>query len=385
MIDKRISYMSKIVGIILSGAVAAYFFGPTVLAWYGESGGGTPIERIAQAKKAETFFDGKTIEIMVPFAQAGEMGEWAHKLERHLRPTLSAKTKLAFKFVPGDGGIKGSNEYVTNRKPDGTYLLVTSGSVVLPWVLGQDGVKYDLRKMTPIVAETISAAFFTTPATGTDVAKWQASPKALMSSKSSVARGNIAKSLALNILGLPVKYVAGNNDASLKSLLSGESNIAMISSGLYGDHVKKEVLAGRVLRAFALDAVSVSGEFERAQAFSDLPTPSELSKANNKGVEPSGPNWDAYKAVIAAEWTARRIIWVHGKAPNTAKIRLRTIFATVLNSSEAIADFGDQQAVSPFLFARAAIQKIVFETTKMDSSTKDWLKTFLRNQREAKI
>jgi tripartite-type tricarboxylate transporter receptor subunit TctC len=96
--------------------------------------------------KAEDFYKGKTITIMVPSGTASSMGLYGRMLAAGLEKHIPGHPNVILQERPGAGGVAGTS-YTFNIGPtDGTYLaMLSAGNIILPML--RDNLQYDVKRM----------------------------------------------------------------------------------------------------------------------------------------------------------------------------------------------------------------------------------------------
>ena len=168
-------------------------------------GGGAPAH-------GQSFYDGKTIRIVVGFAAGGGFDTYARAIGRHLGKHLPGQPSIIVENMPGAGSLIAANQLYKVAKPDGLTLAHFNGVLFLGQVLGQPGIEFDARKFELIgaaVKEDVVCAM--TKASGvTSLEKWMAAktPVKLGGVAPGSAPDNTARVLKA-ALGLPVQLVSG--------------------------------------------------------------------------------------------------------------------------------------------------------------------------------
>ena len=133
-------------------------------------GGTRPVE-------AQSFYEGKTVRIIVGLAPGGGYDTYARVIARHLGKHIPGNPTVIVENMPGAGSLISANHLFKVAKPDGLTVGKFSGTLILGQVLGQPGVEFDGRKFEYIgaaVKEDVVCAL--TKASGvTSVEKWMAS------------------------------------------------------------------------------------------------------------------------------------------------------------------------------------------------------------------
>ena len=104
------------------------------------------VQAPASADAVADFYKGKTINIIVVSGSGGLNALYARTLGDRMGAHVPGKPKFIYQYMPGSGGMKGSN-YCYNIAPkDGTTLCQVLNPIALVQLLRPKGVKYDARK-----------------------------------------------------------------------------------------------------------------------------------------------------------------------------------------------------------------------------------------------
>ena len=112
---------------------------------------GIPYQEVASQTKerVETFYKGKTIRFLVPFAPGGAVDLWARALSPYLEK--HSGSKVLVENIPGAGGLVGSAQLYSLTKPDGlTIGLQFVTNLVLAEMLELEGARFEFDKFTNI-------------------------------------------------------------------------------------------------------------------------------------------------------------------------------------------------------------------------------------------
>ena len=166
---------------------------------------------------AQSFYEGKTIRIIVGLAPGGGYDTYARVVARHLGRHIPGNPAVVVENMPGAGSLISANHLFKVAKADGLTVGKFSGSLILGQVLGQPGIEFDGRKFEFIgaaVTEDVVCAL--TKASGvTSAEKWMASgtPVKLGGLSPGAPPSNTALILKAT-LGLPIHLVSGYKGTS---------------------------------------------------------------------------------------------------------------------------------------------------------------------------
>jgi tripartite-type tricarboxylate transporter receptor subunit TctC len=109
----------------------------------------TVLPLLAQgAARADDFYKGKTITIVVTAPAGGTNDFYARLFAAHLPPLIPGHPTIVVQNMPGAGGMIGANYLYNSTPKDGTYLGSALNTVALNEVLSPDRAKYQSEKFT---------------------------------------------------------------------------------------------------------------------------------------------------------------------------------------------------------------------------------------------
>lgn len=122
----------------------------------------------APAAAQENYFEGKEIDVIVPFSPGGATFVSAKFLEPYFEKHLPGNPSVNVIDRPGGGSILGANWFEQNARDDGTTILFTTSSTANPFVLGQAEVEYDLASYRVAYSHPFSAVAYVSPGLGVE-------------------------------------------------------------------------------------------------------------------------------------------------------------------------------------------------------------------------
>lgn len=161
--------------------------------------------------QAQSFFEGKTMRIIVGFAAGGGFDTYARVVARHIGKHIPGNPTIIVDNMTGAGSLISANHVYKVAKPDGLTMGHFSGALFLAQALGQPGIEFDARKYEYIGAtlkeDQVCAL---TKASGiTTIEKWMASktPVKLGGTAPGASPDNAAR--IMKAIGLPIQVVSG--------------------------------------------------------------------------------------------------------------------------------------------------------------------------------
>lgn len=162
--------------------------------------------------QAQSFFEGKTLRIIVGLAAGGGFDTYARVMARHLGKHIPGNPTIIVENMTGAGSLIAANHLYKVAKPDGLTVGHFLGSLFLGQVMAREGIEFDARKFEFIGAalKEDSVCALTKASGITSVEKWTAArtPVKLGGNAPGTPPDNVARILKA-ALGLPVQVVTG--------------------------------------------------------------------------------------------------------------------------------------------------------------------------------
>lgn len=335
------------------------------------------------------FFETRSIEVTIPFGAGGGTDSIIRFLAPFIRQYTPGNPTVQVFNVPGGGSITGANGFVLTEAPDGTKILGTATSTLMPWLLGQDIVRYDLRELQPLIGFPTNRIVYVSPQAGITDAMRLADPRdrPLRFGGVGPTGSDVVMVLALNALRLTdtVEFIFGysGGGAAYLAFQQGELDGNEEPTVSYFSGPQELEASGEVIPLFTFGLPDGSGGFLRDPFFPDLPTVEEVYRGIH-GSAPSGPAWDAFSTFMGISAQFAFGFWTHGDAPTEAVEALRdslqrlSVDATFRLQGEAI--FGPYEPV-----VGAALNPIIEAIAGIDPDVLEYVRNFLIDEYEADL
>jgi len=264
------------------------------------------------------YYAGKTVEIIVPFAAGGGTDIEARFMAPYLEKYLPGNPRVVVRNMPGGGSIIGANWYTDNAKPDGLTIFASSGSTVIPYLLGVPQVRYDYRRWKLVKASGVGDVIYVSPRIGVkSVADLRRPAERFIFGSISPTSVDLAILLVFELLGLDVRSVFGFEGRGPARLAfeRGEVTINHDSTPSYLTQVVPMVKDGKAVPIVSLGFLNDRGDVVRDPSAPELPTVYEAYRQlyNRK---PDGLLvWKAFRAVLAAGFSFQKTYWVPQETP----------------------------------------------------------------------
>lgn len=326
-----------------------------------------------------TSYEGKTLEVLVPFGPGGGTDTFARFLSKFLQEHVKGNPAVQVVNKGGGGSITGANAFVSQRDHNGLYTMISSASTHAPYFLGMPSVKYEFKEMEPIAALTSGGVVYTSPSTGIKEPKDILNPNEKLVYAGISATGmDLLTLLAFEILDMDVETIFGyeGRGPARVAFERGESNIDYQTSTAYINNVAPLVENGKAAPLFSFGQLNENGEIVRDPAFPDLPSLKEFY-VKAYGEEPSGNAWEAYKTFVASSLTVQKVLWVHGDAPEESIQALKK-GAKSLQKDSQFQSKGETVLGGYDLHVAPEVEKVVSNMLNASDDVLKWLRNFLK-------
>ena len=278
------------------------------------------------ASTADGDYAGETVTMMIPLAEGGGTDTWARFVGSALTENVPGSPGLAPENDDGGEGILGTNHFMTSAKPDGTEVLVSTASTVVPYLLNVSAVNYDFSELRPILANGTGAMVYARSEAGV------AGVEDLIDRDEPLIFGGIAATgldlttlLAFDLLSADIDSTfgfEGRGPVNL-ALQRGEVDIDYQTTSSYGPAVEPMVKDGTAVPLFSLGQVNEAGEIVRDPNFPDIPTVVEVYE-ELYGEQPDPEKLATFQAILALTYTYQKAMWVPEDTPDEALDLLRS-------------------------------------------------------------
>jgi tripartite-type tricarboxylate transporter receptor subunit TctC len=280
------------------------------------------------------FYQGKQLKVLVGFTPGGGTDLFGRVIADGLARNLEGKPSVLVQNMPGAGSVVASNYYVQKAPRDGSYVLIGTGQLLLRIMLGLDGSKAKISELEAVVASPMGRITYASPSTGIKTPKDILTPREplvlgvpeAISTIDAVHGLTLVKANFRAVMGYP-----GKAETRL-ALLRNEVNLDSQSTPLFETGVRPVIKEGKAVALFTQGLMD-GDRLVRDPGAPDLPTVAEAYREMH-GVDPSGPAWEAYKAVVRAAGNGGKILMTHSDGPPAAREALRRAAAAMAKDQE---------------------------------------------------
>jgi tripartite-type tricarboxylate transporter receptor subunit TctC len=280
-----------------------------------------------QAQDAETFFAGKTINLIVASTPGGGYDAYARTLERHFARHVPGKPSLTIQYIPGGGGMVAANTLFNLAKRDGTTLAMLASSSFLVGALGEPLAKFENAKFTNIgnmseETDTCSVWHSTGVKDHRDFLT-----KPLIVGTAGIGSNSQTFPMAMNeVLNAKFKFVTGYQGSATLRTTAMESGELQATCGIFVSTLSSQL--GGLLNDGKLKVMLQMG-LSRHPKFPDVPNALELA--------PDEAGRSAFELLFAQLALGRPIMAPPGVPKEIARI-LAKAFADTMNDPAYLAD-----------------------------------------------
>lgn len=271
-------------------------------------------------------YAGETLEVVIPLAEGGGTDTWARFVGQELIHEIPGVPGFAPINEAGGEGITGSNRFATSANDDGTELLVSTATTVVPWVLDRDVVRYSFERLEPIMVNGTGGVIYGRTAAGVkEVEDLVDRDKPLVFGGISATGLDLTTLVAFDLLEADITSTfgfEGRGPVNL-ALQRGEVDIDYTTTSSYDSAVRPIADEGSATVLMAFGQLDEEGKIVRDPNFPDVPTVVEAYEQIH-GKAPEGPKLEAYRTLLGLTYTYQKGLWAPSDAPQEAIELLRS-------------------------------------------------------------
>lgn len=214
-------------------------------------------ERLAHS--AASFYEGKTIRIIVGTSPGGGYDTYTRLIARHFSKYIPGKPTIVVENMPGAGGLVSANHLFKVAKPDGLTIGHFVGGQFLQQLLGKPGIEFDALKFEYVgVPAQDNFVFGVAKTTGiTGVEQWLASKTVVKFGAIAAGDGTYDIPKVVEVaLGLPIQVVSGYKGTAPIRLAFNGGEVGGLSNSWqsFRSTWRKELETGEVIVVLQISA-----------------------------------------------------------------------------------------------------------------------------------
>ena len=334
----------------------------------------------------ENYFQGKTIEWVIPFKEGGGGDTWARFNAPYFSKHIPGNPVIIITNIPGGGSIKGANLFAERVNPDGLMILGTSGTTQMPYLLDDKRVRYNYDDYKPIMSYPTGGVVYISPQLGIQSAFEldKINDNELKYASQGPTSLDIVPMFSFDLLGLDVQAVFGfrGRGAGRLAFERGEVLIDYQTSSAYLKNVVPLVESGDAIPLFSFGALDENGHLIRDPSFPDLPHFGEVY--DSLGFQMDGIEWDTWFAFMSAGFGGMKLLLT----PNETPDEIVALFHEGIRMMKEDPDYKENKFKALGYYEQSTgdkAQKIFDLATKVGSSEKEYMKNWLREKYDLNI
>jgi hypothetical protein len=277
---------------------------------------------------------GKQIKVLVGFPPGGGTDLYGRVIADGLARHVEGKPSVIVQNMPGAGSVVAMNNYANRVPRDGTILLIGTGQLLMRLLLGLDGARAKISDFLALVATPMGRITYASPMTGIKSAKDVLNPREPLILGVPEVISTIDAVLGLTVLKVKFRSVTGYPGKSevRLALLRSEINLDSQATPIFEQSVRPTMKDGYAMPLFAQGFMD-GDRLVRDPAAPDVPSVGEAYR-EIYGIDPSGLEWESYKAVARAIGNGGKMLMVHSDAPLAARMALKQGIETMIKDPE---------------------------------------------------
>lgn len=322
------------------------------------------------------FYHGKQIKVLVGFPPGGGSDLYGRVIADGLARHVEGKPSVIVQNMPGAGSVVAMNNYANRVPRDGTTLLIGTGQLLVRLLLGLDGARAKISDFLALVATPMGRITYASPATGIKSAKDILNPREplilgvpeVISTIDAVLGLTVLKAKFRSVMGYP-----GKSEVRL-ALLRNEINLDSQATPIFEQSVRPTMKDGHAMPLFAQGFMD-GDQLVRDPAAPDLPSVGETYR-EVYGVDPSGLEWESYRAVVRAIGNGGKILMIHSDAPPAARSAVKRGIEVMIRDSEYLKMAASVLEGYGFNTGEK-LEANIAAISKMDAASTVWLQELL--------
>ena len=334
------------------------------------------------AAAEEPFYKGKRLTLLINFAAGGPTDIEGRLFAKYLVKHIAGEPQIIVQNMDGAGGLVGA-QYLGEVAPrDGSVIGYLSGTAWI-YVSDPDRWRVDFRKYEFVAYQPGTTIHFMR----TDVPPGMHQPADIAKAQGLIAGGLSADTskdlrlrLALDMLGVPYKYVTGYRSSPPARLALQRGKISMYSESPPSYRAVVEpslVKTGQAMPVFYDEVADPPPPSKQLEGLS-IPSFPQLHR-QIKGTLPSGQLWEAYRVLYDMNSTLQRMIALAPGVPPAALAALRAGIEGLDNDKEFAAEARDTIAFVPDYPVAPDMSQQVRAMMVASPQMRDFINDYMRN------
>jgi tripartite-type tricarboxylate transporter receptor subunit TctC len=342
---------------------------------------------LSASNAKEVSFEGETIEFIMPYNAGGGTDQWGRFYAPLLSQALPGKPNIIIKNMPGGGSTKGANYFAERASKDGLTIFASSASTQIPFLLGDDRIKYDFKDWYAVLSSPTGGVVYVSDSLGikdiNDIEKLKNSE--LVFGSQGPTSMDLIPLLAFDLLELnvhPVFGMKGRKEGRL-AFLRGETNIDFQTSSAYLKEVVPALTKGKSIPLFAWGILDDNGNFQRDPSFPELPHFAEVyEKFTGKSLNEE--SFKAWKTLFTASFPSQKMLVL----PKDVSSDVIETYENALKKVISESDFKEKSEIHLGTYDQtigARANKLKDVATTVNKKDREWIRKWLEEKHNVKF
>jgi tripartite-type tricarboxylate transporter receptor subunit TctC len=332
----------------------------------------------------EPFYRGKRITLVINYAAGGPTDIEGRLFAKHIVKHLDAPASLIVQNMDGAGGLIGTNYLGEIAPKDGTSLGYFTGQI---WRSINDPAprRVDFKTYQFVAYQPGTTVYFAR----TDIKPGLKAPVDFGKAENVISGGlgadnakDLLLRLGLDMLGLKYKYVTSyrGSQAARLALQQNEINYYAESPPSYRSLIEPTLVkTGEVIPLFY--DPGYDGETFRTprqmEGVDMMSFPQFYEKI--KGAPPSGPLWDVYRTILAANGAMQRLIVMPPGVPREAVEAMTKAIEAVEKDPDYVTETEKVLGYQPEFVTGPQVNDRVRRQLSIPTGTREFLANYVKN------
>jgi tripartite-type tricarboxylate transporter receptor subunit TctC len=335
----------------------------------------------------EVDFEGKTIEMIMPYNAGGGTDKWGRFYAPLLSQALPGKPNIIIKNMPGGGSTKGANYFAERATKDGLTIFASSASTQIPFLLGDERIKYDFKDWYAVLTSPTGGVVYVSDSLGIkDINDFDKLKNAeLKFGSQGPTSMDLIPLLAFDLLELNVKPVFGmkGRKEGRLAFLRGETNIDFQTSSAYLKEVVPALNKGKSIPLFSWGILDEDGNLQRDPSFPELPHFGEVyEKVTGKSFDEN--SFKAWKTLFTASFPSQKMLVL----PKDVPADVIETYENALKKVVTDPDFKEKSEIHLGIYDQtvgAKANKLKDRATTVNKVDRDWIRNWLEVNHHVKF
>lgn len=334
----------------------------------------------ATSSRAQDFFAGKTLTLLVNYDAGGPTDTEARVLARHIGKHLAGNPVVVVQNMGGAAGLVGA-KYLGEIAPRNGLTMGYLTAAAHRYFANPEQFKADFRTYEFIALVPSGRIHYMRADVqpglrqAVDLAKAQ---NLVVGGLGPDAPKDMSMRLTLDMLGVRYKYVTGYNSSAqaFLALQRGEISYYADSPPDYNGKAVPLVEKGVLLPAF-FDPGFDGRDFSVPKQMKDLPVLAfpDFYRAV-RGKDPEGPLWEAYKTMLMVGGSMYRLLALPPGAPAEVRDALRRAVLDLNNDPDYLAEARRTMGESPEYVSSSDLNEDVRKALSLDPQMRKFMQDY---------